>query len=36
VKLLRERDMSIKNISAELKIGIGTTMKILQMNEVTT
>ena len=36
VKLLRERDMSIKNISAELKIGIGTTIKILQMNEVAT
>jgi len=35
VKLLRERDMSIKNIATELKIGIGTTMKILQINQVT-
>ena len=32
VRLLRERDMSIKNISKELKIGIGTTMKILDLN----
>lgn len=35
VKLLRERDMSIKNIATELKIGIGTTMKILQINQIT-
>jgi len=32
VRLLREKEMSIKNISKELKIGIGTTMKILDLN----
>jgi DNA invertase Pin-like site-specific DNA recombinase len=29
VRLLREKEMSIKNISKELKIGVGTVYKIL-------
>lgn len=33
VKLLREQNLSIKKISTELKIGIGTTMKILEINQ---
>ena len=33
VKLLREKDVSIKNISKELKIGVGTVYKICEVQK---